>query len=146
MKLIAVGAGMTRVLLYFGFMEHPDVMEGLRLACRDPNLRGIDPEKITFYSRRVMVVPTGKVPGMALWRERYLRRCTSTPICQPLITACQRHRWSRWGSKSRSERAGRSGATPIRARQRESLLRRDWTLLLRSWAGRPPQAVFSEEK
>jgi len=69
-KLIAVGAGMTRVLLYFGFMEHPDVMEGLRLACRDPSLRGIDPEKITFYSRRVMVVPRGKVPGMAVWRER----------------------------------------------------------------------------
>ncbi|HMA72762.1 MAG TPA: hypothetical protein VKP67_14935 [Xanthobacteraceae bacterium] len=61
---------MTRVLLYFGFMEHPDVMEGLRLACRDPSLRGIDPEKITFYSRRVMVVPRGKVPGMAVWRER----------------------------------------------------------------------------
>jgi KUP system potassium uptake protein len=69
-KLIAVGAGMTRVLLYFGFMEHPDVMEGLRLACADPSLCGIAPEKITFYSRRVMVVPTGKVPGMAVWRER----------------------------------------------------------------------------
>jgi KUP system potassium uptake protein len=69
-KLIAVGAGMTRVLLYFGFMEHPDVMEGLRLACADPSLCGIAPEKITFYSRRVMVVSTGKVPGMAVWRER----------------------------------------------------------------------------
>src|SRR5262249_44822162 len=34
-KLIAVGAGMVRVLLHFGFMEHPDVMAGLRLACRD---------------------------------------------------------------------------------------------------------------
>jgi KUP system potassium uptake protein len=69
-KLIPVGAGIIRVLLYFGFMEHPDVMEGLRLACRDPSLRGIDPEQITFYSRRVMVVPSGKVPGMAVWRER----------------------------------------------------------------------------
>lgn len=69
-KLMPVGAGITRVLLYFGFMEHPDVMAGLRLACRDPSLGGIDPEKITFYSRRVMVVPSGKVPGMAVWRER----------------------------------------------------------------------------
>jgi KUP system potassium uptake protein len=69
-KLTAIGAGITRVVLHFGFMEHPDVMEGLKLACRDPSLRGIDPEKITFYSRRVMVVPTGKVPGMAVWRER----------------------------------------------------------------------------
>jgi KUP system potassium uptake protein len=69
-KLLPVGAGMTRVLLYFGFMEHPDVMAGLTLACRDPALRGIDPEQITFYSRRILVVPSGKVPGMAVWRER----------------------------------------------------------------------------
>jgi KUP system potassium uptake protein len=69
-KLIPVGAGITRVLLHFGFMEHPNVMEGLKLACRDPPLRDIDPEKITFYSRRVMVVANGKVPGMAVWRER----------------------------------------------------------------------------
>jgi KUP system potassium uptake protein len=69
-KLVPVGAGMTRVTLHFGFMEHPDVMEGLKLACREPSLRGIDPERITFYSRRIMVIPSGKVPGMAVWRER----------------------------------------------------------------------------
>ncbi len=69
-KLIPVGAGMIRVLLHFGFMEHPDVMAGLKLACGDPTLSGIDPERITFYSRRIMVVPSGKVPGMAVWRER----------------------------------------------------------------------------
>jgi KUP system potassium uptake protein len=69
-KLVPVGHGITRVILYFGFMEHPNIMEGLKLACRDPALRGIDPEKITFYSRRVMVVATGIVPGMAVWRER----------------------------------------------------------------------------
>jgi K+ potassium transporter len=69
-ELVQVGAGITRVTLHFGFMEHPNVMEGLKLACRDPDLRGIDPERITFYSRRVMVIPSGKVPGMAVWRER----------------------------------------------------------------------------
>jgi KUP system potassium uptake protein len=69
-RLIPVGAGITRVLLHFGFMEHPNIMDGLRLACRDPVLSGIDPERITFYSRRIMVVPTGKMPGMAVWRER----------------------------------------------------------------------------
>jgi KUP system potassium uptake protein len=69
-KLVPVGAGITRVLLHFGFMEHPNVMEGLKLACRDASLSGIDPEQITFYSRRIMVVPSGKVPGMAVWRER----------------------------------------------------------------------------
>ena len=69
-KLIPVGAGITRVVLHFGFMEHPNVMEGLQLACRDPALQDIDPERITFYSRRVMVIANGKVPGMAVWRER----------------------------------------------------------------------------
>jgi KUP system potassium uptake protein len=68
-KLIPVGSGITRVLLYFGFMEEPDVMAGLKLACSDPSLRGVDPEQITYYFRRVMVVPRGKVPGMAVWRE-----------------------------------------------------------------------------
>src|SRR5271166_4401580 len=68
--LVPVGAGITRVTLHFGFMEHPDVMAGLKIACRDPALRGIDPERITFYSRRVMVIANGKVPGMAVWRER----------------------------------------------------------------------------
>jgi KUP system potassium uptake protein len=69
-RLIPLDHGITRVVLHFGFMEHPNVMEGLKLACRNPALRGIDPEKITFYSRRVMVIANGKVPGMAVWRER----------------------------------------------------------------------------
>jgi KUP system potassium uptake protein len=45
-------------------------MEGLKLACRAPNLPGIDPEQITFYTPRVMIVASGKVPGMAVWRKR----------------------------------------------------------------------------
>jgi KUP system potassium uptake protein len=68
-KLVSVGAGITRVLFYFGFMERPDMMEGLQLACLEPALRGIDPENITYYFRRVMVIPSGKVPGMAIWRK-----------------------------------------------------------------------------
>jgi KUP system potassium uptake protein len=68
--LAPVAAGITRVTLHFGFMEHPDLMDGLKRACCEPPLHGIDPEQITYYFRRVMVVPTGKVPGMAVWRER----------------------------------------------------------------------------
>ena len=48
-KLVPVCAGITRVLFYFGFMEAPDVMEGLKLACLEPELRGIDPQDITYY-------------------------------------------------------------------------------------------------
>ena len=69
-KFVPVGVGITRIILQFGFMEHPNVMDGLKLACRDPSLRDIDPEEITYYFRRVMVIPSGRVPGMAVWRER----------------------------------------------------------------------------
>src|SRR5246127_2362405 len=68
-RLEPVGAGITRVLLHFGFMETPDVMEGLKLACLEPELRGIDPENITYYFRRVMVIPRSEASGMAVWRK-----------------------------------------------------------------------------
>jgi K+ transporter len=48
--------------------ETPDVMEGLALACREPALHGIDPHNITYYFRRVMVIPTGN-PSVAVWRK-----------------------------------------------------------------------------
>jgi len=68
-KLVPVGAGITRVHFYFGFMETPDVMEALKLACLQPELRGIDPENITYYFRRVMVIASNKTSGMAVWRK-----------------------------------------------------------------------------
>jgi KUP system potassium uptake protein len=68
-KLVPVGAGITRVLFRFGFMETPDVMEGLKLACLEPEFRGIDPENITYYFRRVMVIASNKASGMAVWRK-----------------------------------------------------------------------------
>jgi KUP system potassium uptake protein len=68
-RLVPVGAGITRVLFHFGFMETPDIMEGLRLACCQPELHGIDPEKITYYFRRVMVIARRKASGMAIWRK-----------------------------------------------------------------------------
>ena len=67
-KLVPVCSGITRVIFHFGFMEAPDVMEGLKLACLEPELRGIDPHDITYYFRRVMVIP-GSAPGMAVWRK-----------------------------------------------------------------------------
>jgi KUP system potassium uptake protein len=68
-RLVPVGGGIIRVIFHFGFMESPDMMEGLKLACREPELQGIDPHDITYYFRRVMVIPTRKVRGMATWRK-----------------------------------------------------------------------------
>ena len=49
-KLVTVGAGITRVQPCISGSWNPNVMDGLKLACRDPGLLGIDPEQITFYS------------------------------------------------------------------------------------------------
>jgi KUP system potassium uptake protein len=68
-RLEPVGAGITRVIFKFGFMETPNMMEGLRRACRAAGLDGIDPQGITYYFRRVMVIPGDKVAGMAAWRK-----------------------------------------------------------------------------
>ena len=69
-KLVPVGAGITRVIFYFGFMETPDVMNALRIACQQqPELRGIDPDNITYYFRRVMVIACDKKQNMAVWRK-----------------------------------------------------------------------------
>ena len=68
-RLVPVGAGIMRVIFHFGFMETPDVMEGLRLASQLPELRGTDPETITYYFRRVMVIALEKASGMATWRK-----------------------------------------------------------------------------
>jgi len=68
-RLVPVGAGIMRVIFLFGFMETPDVMEGLRLASQLPELRGTDPETITYYFRRVMVIALEKASGMATWRK-----------------------------------------------------------------------------
>jgi KUP system potassium uptake protein len=47
LKLVQFGAGITRVIFHFGFMETPD--GGLKLTCREPELHGIDPPNITYY-------------------------------------------------------------------------------------------------
>jgi hypothetical protein len=52
-RLEPVGAGITRVLFHFGFMETPDVMEGLKLACLEPELRGIDPLSTPIFRPRI---------------------------------------------------------------------------------------------
>jgi KUP system potassium uptake protein len=67
-RLVRVGAGITRIIFHFGFMETPDVMEGLKLACLEPELRGIDPWNITYYFRPVMVIP-GTASGIGVWRK-----------------------------------------------------------------------------
>jgi KUP system potassium uptake protein len=61
--------GITRVILRFGFMENPDIPDGIKTAIAAGHLDDIDPKAMTYYIGRETVLPTRRVPGMAVWRE-----------------------------------------------------------------------------
>ena len=62
-----LGGGFCRMLVYFGFMDRPDVTAALELCSQ----RGfaLDPASTWFLLSRSTVIPSPK-EGMALWRER----------------------------------------------------------------------------
>jgi len=60
--------GFWRMTVNFGFTEEPDVPAAFR-RISDPRLH-IDPRTVTYFLGRETLIPTKKVPNMALWRER----------------------------------------------------------------------------
>jgi KUP system potassium uptake protein len=68
-EIIEVIEGITRVILHYGFMQYPTIYDGLRLACEQGKLPGIDLTDITYYIGRETIIPSHDVAGMALWRE-----------------------------------------------------------------------------
>jgi KUP system potassium uptake protein len=61
--------GLTRVELRFGFMEHPDVPGGLNTAAAQGKIDLGDPRAVTYYTGHETVIPLGRSPLMARWRE-----------------------------------------------------------------------------
>ena len=61
-----LGQGFYRLMVYFGFMERPDVSATLAL-CKDRGLE-FDLMQTTFFLSRATVIPT-TAGAMALWRE-----------------------------------------------------------------------------
>jgi KUP system potassium uptake protein len=68
-EVIAVITGITRVILHYGFMQYPTIYDGLRLACAQGKLPGIDLTDITYYIGRETIIPSEDIPGMWVWRE-----------------------------------------------------------------------------
>jgi KUP system potassium uptake protein len=64
-----LGAGFWAVTARFGFMQRPNVPLALRKTV-DKGL-AIDPLDSTYYIGRETLVPSTKVPGMAIWREKF---------------------------------------------------------------------------
>jgi KUP system potassium uptake protein len=68
-EVIEIIPGITRVILHYGFMQHPTIYAGLVLACNQGKLPGIDLTDITYYIGRETIIPREDIPGMWLWRE-----------------------------------------------------------------------------
>jgi KUP system potassium uptake protein len=64
-----VADGVTRLILHYGFMQHPSIPRGLRVASEQNKLPGIDLAEATYYFGHETIVPTRKIPGMMVWRE-----------------------------------------------------------------------------
>src|SRR6202451_1061797 len=67
-EIIEVVEGITRVILHYGFMQYPTIYEGLRLACEQGKLPGIDLTDITYYIGRETIIPSKDVAGVGLGR------------------------------------------------------------------------------
>jgi KUP system potassium uptake protein len=62
-------AGMSRIILRYGFSESPSVPEGVRYAQEQAELSCGSLSEISYYIGRETIIPTQQVPGMWVWRE-----------------------------------------------------------------------------
>jgi KUP system potassium uptake protein len=62
-------AGLTRVILHFGFTESPSVSEGVRYAHEQAELSCGSLSQVSYYIGRETIIPTEYIPGMWVWRE-----------------------------------------------------------------------------
>ncbi|MBR0798070.1 KUP/HAK/KT family potassium transporter [Bradyrhizobium jicamae] len=67
--IVEIIPGITRIILHYGFMQYPTIYEGLKLACRQGKLPGIDLSDVTYYIGRETIIPREDIPGMWVWRE-----------------------------------------------------------------------------
>ena len=64
-----IAEGLTRVEMRFGFMEEPDVPEGLRAGMALGQVPKFDPGKAIYYTGHETIIPMGRRAGLPKWRE-----------------------------------------------------------------------------
>jgi KUP system potassium uptake protein len=64
-----LSAGLTRVELHYGFMEPPNVPEGLATAAAQGKVSLPNPQTMTYYTGHETIVCLGHSPEMTRWRE-----------------------------------------------------------------------------
>jgi KUP system potassium uptake protein len=68
-RVTPISEDITGVELSFGFMERPDVPKGLAVGITRRQIAQCDLENVTYYTGHETIIPTGRRPGMARWRE-----------------------------------------------------------------------------
>jgi KUP system potassium uptake protein len=68
LEVVRLEQGFFRVIVRYGFMQSPNVPVALR-ECVQFGLH-IDPDLVTYYVARETVIPTEKIHGMSVWREK----------------------------------------------------------------------------
>jgi KUP system potassium uptake protein len=64
-----ISDGVTRVELRFGFMEQPNVPEGLASAMARGQIAKFDLDHVIYYTGHETIIPSGRRPGLPRWRE-----------------------------------------------------------------------------
>ncbi len=64
-----IAEGLTRVELRFGFMEQPNVPQGLADAMAQGKIPKFDLSRVVYYTGHETIIPSGRRPGLARWRE-----------------------------------------------------------------------------
>jgi KUP system potassium uptake protein len=68
--VMPISDAVTRAELRFGFIEQPDVPAGLELAVARGQIATCDLQRVTYYTGHETIIPSGRRPGMAPWREK----------------------------------------------------------------------------
>jgi KUP system potassium uptake protein len=61
--------GLSRVEMHFGFMEQPNVPNGLKVAVERGLIPPCELERVTYYTGHETIIATGRRRKMARWRE-----------------------------------------------------------------------------
>ena len=68
-RITPISDDMTRVELRFGFMEQPDVPQGLTVAMARRQIAKCDLGQVTYFTGHETLIPTGPRTDMAPWRK-----------------------------------------------------------------------------
>jgi KUP system potassium uptake protein len=74
---VVLANGITRLELRFGFMEQPNVPQGLEVAMARGQIAKYDLSRAIYYTGHETIIAFGRRPGLSRWREElFASHCT----------------------------------------------------------------------